>query len=132
MIFMKRIINVCLVMFLCLVISVCASSTPKTKNEPKTEKDIVLEKIDRIGKEEYMIWKINNNKLKYSSITVTTLEKTADDLYTAYGKIRFVDVYDDSYERNVELSLKKEISGAWKLYSIDIDGFEYEMLHRYP
>lgn len=117
---------------MCFCISACSNSSPKVEDKPKTEEDIVLETIDRIGREEYMIWKINDNKLKSSNITVTTLEKSEDDLYTAYGKIKFIDVYGDIHERNVELSLKQKISGTWALYSIDIDGFEYEMLHRYP
>lgn len=117
---------------MCLSISSCSNSSPKVEDKPKTEEDIVLETIDRIGREEYMIWKIDNNKLKSSNITVMTLEKSEDNLYSAYGKIIFVDVYGDTHERNVELSLKQNISGTWTLYSIDIDGFEHEMLHRYP
>lgn len=129
---MKKITILCLTMFMCFGIGACSNSLPKVEDKPKTEREIVLERIDRIGREEYMIWKINDNKLKYSSITVTTLEKTEDDLYCAYGKIKFIDVYGDTYERNVELSLQQNGSSAWKLYSIDIEGFEYEMLNRYP
>lgn len=114
---------------MCLSISACSNSSVKMDDNSKTEREIVLEKIERIGREEYNIWKIDNKDLKSSSITVTTLEKPEDGLYCAYGKIEFIDVYGDTYERNVTLSLECNDSGVWKLHSIDIDGFEYEMLY---
>lgn len=127
---MKKIIISCLVLLICLSLSACSSPSSTGNDEAKTEKEIVLERIDTIGREEYKIWTINKNKLKSSAITVATLEKTEDDLYSAYGKIVFVDVYGDTYEKNITLSMQYSENGRWDLKSIDIEGFEYEMLYR--
>ena len=126
---MKKILSLCLILLMCLSICACSNASSKEEDKPKTEREIVLEKIEQIGREEYTIWTINNNKLKSSTITVATLEKTEDNLYCAYGKIVFVDVYGDTYEKNVELSLAQNYNGRWELKSIDIEDFEYEMIY---
>ena len=127
---MKRVWISCLALVMCLSFSACSSSSSTVNDKPKTEKEIVLEKIETIGREEYKIWTINNNKLKSSAITVATLEKTEDNLYSAYGEIVFTDVYGDTYEKNITLSMKYNENGWWDLESIDIEDFEYEMLYR--
>ena len=126
---MKKTLSLCLALLMCLSICACSNTSSKEDDKPKTEREIVLEKIEQIGRVEYTIWTINNNKLKSSTITVATLEKTEDNLYYAYGKIVFVDVYGDIYEKNVELSLTQNYNGWWELKSIDIEDFEYEMLY---
>ena len=126
---MKKTLSLCLALLMCLSICACSNTSSKEEDKPKTEREIVLEKIEQIGRVEYTIWTINNNKLKSSTITVATLEKTEDNLYCAYGKIVFVDVYGDTYEKNVELSLTQNYNGWWELKSIDIEDFEYEMLY---
>ncbi|MBE6036925.1 MAG: hypothetical protein E7223_04790 [Clostridiales bacterium] len=128
---MKKVWTLCLAFLLCFGFSACANSSAKLPPKEKTEKEIVLEEIEKIGREEYKIWKINKKELKASAITVATIKKTEENLYHAYGKILFVDVYGDTYEKNVEVIMKGDEKGRWNLESIDIDGFEYEMLYHW-
>ena len=127
---MKKLFALLLVVVMSLSLVACGGSeTSKDDDKPKTEEEIVLQEIEMIGKKEYTIWKINKNELKSSDITVATLEKTEDNVYVAYGKIVFIDVYGDTYEKNITLSLECNANGYWKLKSIDIEDFEYEMLY---
>lgn len=127
---MKKVLILVITILMGVSICACADSSAKVEEKIKTEEDIVLEEVELIGKFEYKNWKINDNELKSSSIDVTTLEKDDKGIYTAYGKLTFVDVFGDTDVRNVTIEMEY-FDGVkqWKLKSIDIEGFEYEMLY---